>query len=362
MSSIAADILGRLPPCGGGPSRLTDAEAVELMRCADLTALGRAADAVRKTLHPDNMVTFVIDRNINYTNICVSRCKFCAFWREREAGYVLSREQLAKKISETVELGGTEILLQGGLHPDLRLDFYVDMLRFIKRRFDIHIHAFSPPEIVHFAALNSMPVGDVIAELRDAGLDSMPGGGAEILSDSVRERVSPHKCTAGEWIEVMRRAHALGIRTTATMMFGHAETLRDRVEHLRRVRDLQDETGGFTAFIAWTFQPLNTALASEGIPVLPGGFEYLRLLAVSRIYLDNVANIQASWVTQGAKIAQLALRFGANDMGGTMLEENVVRAAGAEFRMSVEEIVNAVRKAGFIPAQRDTLYNVLRTA
>jgi len=368
LSSIAADILRGLPPLGERRSRLTDAEALELLKCSDLTGLGRAADAMRRALHPQNAVTFIIDRNINYTNICASRCKFCAFWREKEKGYVLSKDELASKIRETIELGGTQILLQGGLHPDMRLDFYMDMLRSIKQEFDIHIHAFSPPEIVHFARLNRASVREVIEELRRAGLDTIPGGGAEILSRPVRERVSPHKCGADEWIEVMRQAHLLGVRTTATMMFGHVEALKDRVEHLRRIRDLQDETGGFTAFIAWTFQPGNTVLAAEmpgisplGPAVAPGGFEYLRMLAVSRLYLGNIANTQASWVTQGAKIAQVALRFGANDMGGTMIEENVVRAAGVGFRMTTEEIIHVIRTAGFAPAQRDTLYNLLRT-
>ena len=362
MSSTVADILARFKT--GRSPRLTDAEAAALLRCGDLTALGQAANAVRQRLHPGNIVTFVADRNINYTNICVSRCKFCAFWREKRDGYVLSRDELAGKIRETVEAGGTQILLQGGLHPDLRLDFYTDMLKFIKGNFDIHVHAFSPPEIIHFARLNGMPVRAVIAELREAGLDSIPGGGAEILSDAVRSSVSPHKCAADEWISVMREAHLLGMRTTATMMFGHAETRSDRVEHLRRIRDLQDETKGFMAFIPWTFQPGNTALAAEiaathdeGPPA--GGFEYLRMLAVSRLYLDNVANIQASWVTQGLKIAQLALFFGANDMGSTMMEENVVRATGLDFRANAGEMVHAIRSAGFIPARRETLYNVL---
>lgn len=361
MNSTAAEILRRFE--GGAAStveRLTDGEALDLLRCTDLAGLGIAADAVRRALHPDGLVTFVIDRNINYTNICVSRCSFCAFWRESEQGYVISKEEMAQKIKETIDLGGTEILLQGGLHPDLRLDFHTDLLRYIKRNFDIHIHAFSPPEIIHFCRLNGMSVEDVIRALRDAGLDTMPGGGAEILSDAVRAEVSPHKCTADEWIGVMRCAHLAGMRTTATMMFGHAEAPEDRVRHLRRIRDLQDETGGFTAFIAWTFQPGNTALARERGVVSPGGFDYLRMLAVSRLYLDNVPNIQASWVTQGAKIAQLALRFGANDMGGTMMEENVVKAAGVEYRMSAEETAHIIRKAGFRPAQRNTLYNLLR--
>jgi len=362
LNSTPADILSGFK--AGDAPRLTDAEAAALLRCGDLTALGQAANAVRQRLHPGNIVTFVADRNINYTNICVSRCKFCAFWRDKEDGYVLTKDELAKKIKETIEAGGTQILLQGGLHPDLRLDFYIDLLKFIKSNFDIHVHAFSPPEIIHFARLNGMPVRNVIAELRKAGLDSIPGGGAEILSNAVRSLVSPHKCTADEWIAVMREAHLLGMRTTATMMFGHAETHSARVEHLRRIRDLQDEMKGFTAFIPWTFQPGNTALAAE-ITAAPdesvsvGGFEYLRMLAVSRLYLDNIPNIQASWVTQGLKIAQVALFFGANDMGSTMMEENVVRATGLDFRANSAEIVHIIRSAGFIPARRETLYNLL---
>jgi len=343
-----------------GPPRLADADALDLLRCGDLTALGQAAHAVRRRLHPENVVTFVADRNINYTNICASGCKFCAFWRTPQEGYVLTKEQLSQKIREAIEQGGTQILLQGGLHPTLRLDFYVDMLKFIKSNFKIHVHAFSPPEIIHFAGLNNMAIRDVITELQKAGLDSIPGGGAEILSDRVRGAVSPHKCSAGQWIEVMREAHRLGMRTTATMMFGHVERLEDRVEHLGRVRALQDETGGFTAFIPWTFQPGNTRLAAEspGAEAV-GGFEYLRMVAVSRLYLDNVANIQASWVTQGLKVAQVALYFGANDMGSTMMEENVVRAAGAGFEAGADEIVNVIKRAGFEAARRDTLYNML---
>ena len=327
-----------------------------MLKCRDLVSLGRAADGMRRSLHPEGRVTFVVDRNVNYTNICSSQCSFCAFWRLKDGAYVIAEDELAQKIRETTDLGGTQILLQGGLHPELKIDFYVRMLRFIKRNFDIHIHGFSPPEIIHIAGQSGMDVPAVLDELREAGLDTIPGGGAEILSERVRSEVSPHKCTASEWLDVMRTAHSRGMRTTATMMFGHVETVEERAEHLEAVRSLQDETGGFTAFIPWTFQPLHTRLER----IRPAGaFEYLRVLAVSRLYFDNIENVQASWVTQGAKVAQVALRFGANDMGSTMIEENVVRAAGVDYRISVDEIVRIIREAGFRPARRDCYYNVL---
>ncbi len=327
-----------------------------MLKCRDLVSLGKAADGMRRSLHPEGRVTFVVDRNINYTNICSSQCSFCAFWRLKDGAYVITEDELARKIRETIDLGGTQILLQGGLHPELKIDFYVRMLRFIKRNFDIHIHGFSPPEIIHIAGQSGMDVPAVLGELREAGLDTIPGGGAEILSERVRSEVSPHKCTASEWLDVMRTAHSLGMRTTATMMFGHVETVEERAEHFEAVRSLQDETGGFTAFIPWTFQPLHTRLER----IRPSGaFEYLRVLAVSRLYLDNIENVQASWVTQGAKVAQVALRFGANDMGSTMIEENVVRAAGVDYRISVDEIIRIIREAGFRPARRDCYYNVL---
>ncbi|GAB4339268.1 MAG: cyclic dehypoxanthinyl futalosine synthase [Candidatus Abyssubacteria bacterium] len=331
--------------------------ALALFHSNDLLSIGSAADEVRNRLHPQRHITYVIDRNINYTNICISKCKFCAFYRSAGASdaYVISRRELAQKIRETVELGGTQILLQGGLHPDLRLQFYCDMLRFMKREFAVHIHGFSPPEIIHFARLNGMTVAETISRLRSAGLDSIPGGGAEILSDRVRCEISPNKCSTDEWLSVMRVAHTLGIRTTATMMFAHRESYSDRVEHLSRIRQLQDATGGFTAFIPWTFQPLNTAIGGAAA----GGVEYLKTLAISRLFLDNIPNIQASWVTQGAKIAQLALRFGANDLGSTMIEENVVRAAGVSFRMSLHEMRTIIEDAGFIPRQRDCYYNLI---
>jgi cyclic dehypoxanthinyl futalosine synthase len=337
--------------------RLSESGALLLFEKGDLYELGFLADAVRKRLHPDPIVTYVIDRNINYTDICISACKFCAFYKAPEDvdGSVISYDELAEKIKETLELGGTQILLQGGLHPDHPLEFYEDMMRFIKKQ-GIHIHGFSPPEIHHFSQLSGLTVREVIIRLQKAGLDSIPGGGAEILSDRVRQLAAPRKCTADEWINVMREAHLVGLRTTATMMFGHIETVEERLEHLMRVRNLQDETGGFTAFIPWPFQPDNTAFAD-----LPkaSAHAYLKMLAWSRIVLDNVANIQASWVTQGPKIAQVSLFFGANDFGSTMIEENVVAAAGVAFRLSEVEIRSLVQGAGYTPQQRRMDYSLV---
>jgi len=306
------------------------------------------------------MVTYVVDRNINYTDICISGCKFCAFYKAPgdSAGYVLSFAELGDKIRETQQLGGTQILLQGGLHPDLPLEFYEEMLRFMKG-FDIHVHGFSPPEIHHFAELSGLSPRAVLARLQASGLDSMPGGGAEILNNRVRSEIAPRKCTADQWIEVMREAHHLGLRTTATMMFGHIETMAERLEHLQRIRDLQDETHGFTAFIPWPFQPDHTAL---GHIEKTTGFAYLKMLALSRLFLDNIPNIQASWVTQGPKIAQVSLFFGANDFGSTMIEENVVAAAGVSFRLTRQEIEGLVRSAGFIPRQRRMDYTLVEQA
>ncbi len=333
--------------------RIDDHELVQLAQEADLYQLGFLAGAVRRRLHPDKVVTYVIDRNINYTDICISACKFCAFFKtpEQEGGAVLSFPELEEKIRQTQSLGGTQILLQGGLHPDLPLEYYEDMLRFMKTT-GIHIHGFSPPEICHFADISGLAVDEVLKRLIAAGLDSMPGGGAEILSDRVRQIAAPRKCSADRWIEVMEEAHRQGLRTTATMMFGHIETPAERLEHLRRLRDLQDRTGGFTAFIPWPFQPDNTALAQQRRIDKTSGLSYLRQLALSRIYLDNFANIQASWVTQGPGIAQLALFFGANDFGSTMIEENVVAAAGVSFRLSEQEIKRLILAAGFEPKQR----------
>ncbi len=340
--------------------RITGDEWLHLAKEASLHELGFLAHGVRQRLHPQQLVSYVIDRNINYTDICISACKFCAFFKAPESGsgQLLSREELAAKIAETKALGGTQILLQGGLHPDLPLSFYEDMLRFMKSC-DIHVHGFSPPEIHHFAQISDLSTREVIRTLMAAGLDSIPGGGAEILSNRVRHELAPNKCDADTWIRIMQEAHELGLRTTATMMFGHIETLEERLEHLQRVRDLQDQTKGFTAFIPWPFQPDHTPIAATRKIEKTTAVQYLRMLALSRIFLDNVANIQASWVTQGPKIAQLSLFFGANDFGSTMIEENVVAAAGVHFRLSEEEIRRLVEDAGFTPRQRLMDYTLL---
>ncbi len=334
--------------------RLNIDQAWQLYNCADFHDLGAMAHRARLDRHAEPVVTYVVDRNINYSNVCVCGCRFCAFFRPPGhcESYVLGREELASKIEETLNLGGTQILMQGGHHPGLPLSFYEEMLRFIKSEFPIHVHAFSPPEIVFFSRLEGIPVARVISRLKSAGLDSIPGGGAEILVDSVRNKVSPRKCSAAEWLAVMEEAHAQGLRTTATMMFGHVEEPIDRLRHLFALRDLQDRTGGFTAFIPWAFQPQNTSIPREPETAV----SYLRLLAISRLVLDNFDNIQASWVTMGPKVAQLALFFGANDFGSTMIEENVVAAAGVRFRLSVEEIRRIIESAGFKPRQRTMSY------
>ena len=333
--------------------RISGRDFLTLARRADTLELGGMADTIRRRKHPEPVVTYVIDRNINYTDICISACKFCAFFKAPEDGdgTLLEKEELLRKIRETQELGGTQILLQGGLHPDKPLEFYEDMVSFMKET-GIHVHGFSPPEICHFASLSGLSTREVLRRLMAAGLDSMPGGGAEILSDRVRRILAPRKCSADQWIAVMEEAHELGMRTTATMMFGHVETWEERLEHLERLRDLQDRTGGFTAFIPWPFQPDNTALARSESVEKTSGVAYLRMLALSRIFLDNFDNLQASWVTQGPKIAQVSLFFGANDFGSTMIEENVVAAAGVHFRLSEEEIQRLVTDAGFRPRQR----------
>lgn len=337
--------------------RMSDADYLVLEQKADLHQLGFLADEIRRRKHPENRVTYVIDRNINYTDICISACKFCAFFKPPEAneGYLISFEELAEKISETRALGGTQILLQGGLHPGQPLEYYEEMVSFMKAT-GIHVHGFSPPEICHFANISQLPVRKVLERLINAGLGSIPGGGAEILNDRVRQLTAPRKCTADQWLEVMEEAHEQGLRTTATMMFGHVETRAERLEHLRRLRELQDRTRGFTAFIPWPFQPRNTILADVEKTT---AFEYLRVLALSRIYLDNFDNLQASWVTQGPKVAQLSLFFGANDFGSTMIEENVVAAAGVSFRLSEQEIRRLVSDAGFLPVQRFMDYTIV---
>jgi cyclic dehypoxanthinyl futalosine synthase len=357
-----------------GEARLDTEQALQLLERADVLQLGAAAATMRRRLVPGNEVTFIVDRNVNYTNICVSECRFCAFYATRDAdsGYVLTREELAEKVRETIDLEGTAILLQGGMHPDLGTEWYEGMLRDIKAdNPGIHVHGFGPPEIVHIAKLSGVSTREVLERLRDAGLDSLPGGGAEILVDRVRSHVSPRKATSDEWLDVMREAHSLDISTTATMMFGGLETLEERIEHLERIRQVQDAAvadghTGFRAFIPWSFQPGNTELAedqfaSSGVALsAASGYEYLRTLAVSRLYLDNVRNVQASWVTQGSKIGQVALAFGANDMGSTMIEENVVAAAGTHFMLAREELARLIGDAGFVPVQRDTLYREVR--
>ncbi len=336
---------------------LTHGEAVDLLKSTDLIGIGMAADAARRKLHPEGVVSYIIDRNINYTNVCTEFCTFCAFYRPvgHPEGYVISKEELFRKIQETLDLGGTGVLMQGGLHPDLKIEWYEDLLRSIRQRFRIHLHCFSSPEILNIAEVSGLTIRDTIARLMEAGLDSIPGGGAEILDDHVRQRVSRLKCSTQEWAEVHRVAHALGMRTTATMMFGCGETLEERVNHLDVVRRIQQETGGFTAFIPWTFQKENTALG-RSVREEATAVEYLKTLAVSRLYLEDVLNVQASWVTQGLKLCQIALRFGANDVGSIMIEENVVSAAGAHHCSTEEELRRLIRDAGFIPKQRDTLY------
>lgn len=331
--------------------RVSEAEAEELLAGHELLELGRAADLVRERMAPGDDVTFVVDRNINYTNICITGCEFCAFHRRHgaEGAYLLTNDEIFGKIEETIELGGTGIMMQGGLHPRLDIDYYCGLLQAIKERFDIYIHSFSPPEISHIARLSRLTLEETLTRMKESGLDSLPGGGAEILVDGVRQRVSPKKIGADEWMAVMEAAHGCGLRSTATMMFGSVESHTDRVEHMRRLRELQDRTGGFRAFIPWSFQPANTAM--EGTPPA-SGFDYLKTLAVSRIYLDNIDNIQASWVTQGLKVAQVALSFGANDLGSTMIEENVVAAAGVTYRISQEELVRAIEATGKHAVQR----------
>jgi cyclic dehypoxanthinyl futalosine synthase len=338
--------------------RLGTEDAVFLFQEADLLDLGKASGASCRKKHSDGIVTFLIDRNINYTNICRNRCSFCAFYRAKDDvdAYVLSQEEIERKVAETLELSGTQVMLQGGINPDLRIGYYTNMFREIKKKFSIRIHSLSPPEIVFIAEAEGLSISDALKELIKAGLDSLPGGGAEILVDRVRKRISPRKISSAQWLEVMEEAQRLGLKTTATMMFGTVETVAERISHLQKVRDLQDRTGGFMSFIPWTFQPGNTALG--GKPV--SSIEYLKMLAVSRLFLDNFRNVQGSWVTQGKDIGQVCLSFGANDLGSIMIEENVVRAAGISHRITVEEMVELIRKAGKIPAQRDTEFNLLK--
>ncbi|MBV9303267.1 MAG: dehypoxanthine futalosine cyclase [Acidobacteriaceae bacterium] len=336
---------------------ITRKQAADLFHSDDLVALGMEADAIRKKHHPEGVVSYIIDRNINYTNFCTEYCSFCAFYRPlgHKEGYILPTELILAKIQETIDLGGTGILMQGGLHPDLKIEWYEDLLRAIKAHSTIWCHCFSAPEIVNIAEVSGLNLRDTIARLRDAGLDSIPGGGAEILDDAVRHRISRLKCSTQEWIDVHKTAHSLGLRTTATMMFGTGETIEHRLNHLEIVRRIQEETGGFTAFIPWFFQREHTSLG-RFVKQEATAVEYLKMLALSRLYLDNIANVQTSWVTPGLKICQLGLRFGGNDVGSIMIEENVVSAAGTHHRATEEQLRRLIRDAGFIPRQRDTLY------
>jgi len=355
-ATARVDTLLEKAACG---ERLSPEEGVQLLLSARLAPLARAADALTRRLHPEPYRTYHIDRNINYTNVCVSACSFCAFSRPpgHAQGYVISRDTLYRKVEETIALGGDQILLQGGMHPELGIKWYETLLGDLKARFpQINIHGFSPPEIHHLAEVSGLSVEEVLRRLKAAGLGSLPGGGAEILVDRVRRRLSPCKVSADQWLEVCRTWHSLGGKGSATMMFGHIETPAERIEHLERLRRLQDETGGFTAFICWTFQPANTRL--DHLPKA-GAFDYLKTLAVSRLYLDNFPNIQASWVTQGLKVGQMALRFGANDLGSLMIEENVVAAAGTRFRTTETQLRRLIQQAGFVPRRRNVFYELI---
>ena len=339
--------------------RLTFDEGMELFSSDDLLTIGMMADSVRRRKHPKPVVTYIIDRNINYTNVCVTECTFCAFYAkvgDEKKSYTLTYDELGRKIQETIDLGGSRILLQGGLNPELGLDYYEDTFRFIKSNYKIWLHALSPEEVVFIADQSGLKTRDVIKRLMDAGLDSIPGGGAEILVDEVRNKIAPKKCTSDEWLGVMNEAHKLGLKTTATMMFGHVESFEDRLQHMIVVRELQDRTGGFTAFIPWTFQPRNTELAEnhDNLREKSSAFDYLKTLAISRLMVDNIDSIQVSWVTQGLKVAQIALTFGADDFGSLMIEENVVSAAGTKHfsGFSLNHITRAIKNAGFEPEQR----------
>lgn len=337
--------------------RITSDEAVFLFKEADLLELANAADTLCKIKHPEGIATFQIDRNINYTNVCRNECLFCAFYRPKghPEAYVLTQDEINKKIEETIELSGTQVMLQGGLNPDLKLDFYTNMFKEIKKNYNIRIHSLSPPEIAYLAETSGLSIQETLKELISAGLDSLPGGGAEILVDHVRQRISPKKIMSQQWLEVMETAHSLGLKTTATMMIGTVESIEDRIEHLRKIRDLQDKTNGFISFIPWTFQPGNTKLGGKSV----SSFEYLKMLSISRLFLDNFTNIQGSWVTQGKDIGQMCLHFGANDLGSIMIEENVVKAAGVSYKMTVDEMVELIKNAGKTPALRDTEFNIL---
>ena len=357
---IVADVLEK----ARAGERIDDAEALTLLESRELVPIGRVANALRSQKGDPSRITFIVDRNLNYTNICYTDCDFCAFYRspgDTREGYLLPKPVIFKKIEETIALGGTGLLMQGGHHPDLGIDFYEDLFRSIKARYPIHLHALSPPEIQHISRRSKLTIPDTLTRLRDAGLDSVPGGGGEILVDRVREVIAPKKTKTNEWLNVMRHAHRIGMSTTATMMYGHVETVAERIEHMRRIRELQDETGGFRAFISWTFQNDGNRLADKvRREDMPTSFDYLLTQAVSRIYLDNVPHIQSSWVTQGMKIGQVALDFGADDLGSVMIEENVVSAAGTTYRTSREELIHLIRSLGKTAVQRDTLYREVK--
>lgn len=347
-------LLGRI----SAGQRMDDKEFLELWHHAELLDLADGANQVRDQRYPDGVVTFIIDRNINYTNICTCRCRFCAFYRDEAApdAYVITRPELYAKIDEAISLGATQLMIQGGLHPRLNIDFFTSMFSEIKARYDITIHSLTAPEVVHIAKVSGISVQETLERLKQAGLSSLPGGGAEVLSDRVRSYISPRKIKSREWLQVMETAHQVGLSTTATMMMGSIDTIEDRLEHLRQIRELQDRTGGFRAFIAWTYQPGNTELGGSKADSL----EYLRFLALSRLYLDNFDHIQGSWVTQGKQIGQLSLYFGADDLGSVMLEENVVKAAGTSNQISLQDMVNNITATGHKAAQRDTSYQRLR--
>jgi cyclic dehypoxanthinyl futalosine synthase len=343
--------------------RLTQKEALNLIKNENLIHLSKLATEKKRELHPNKITTFIVDRNINYTNTCWVDCKFCAFYRHKkdEDAYLLSFEEIDKKIEELIEIGGTQILFQGGVHPSLKIDFYEDLVSHIKNKFpSITIHGFSAPEIDYIAKVSKISIKEVLVRLKEKGLSSIPGAGAEVLSDRVRDIIAPKKISAKEWLNVHEIAHSVGVKSTATMMFGTVETDEEIVEHWNLIRELQDKTGGFRAFIMWSFQPYNTALQKEGIVTHKASSNrYLKLLAVSRLFLDNIQNIQSSWVTQGSYIGQLALQYGANDLGSTMMEENVVRSAGASNQMNQDEMIKLIKDVDEFPAKRDTAYNII---
>jgi cyclic dehypoxanthinyl futalosine synthase len=361
MSTLATAALDAAYDKAAAGERLSPDEATLLLTEGDLLTLGSLADAARQRKVPGRIVTYIVDRNVNYTNVCVAYCSFCAFYRppKHEEGYVQTYEQMGERLKELDALGGRQVLLQGGHHPDLPIEWYEGMLRHFRERFPrINVHGFSPPEITHFSEVFGLPVATIIERFRAAGLGSIPGGGGEILVERVRKIIAPMKATVDEWLGVMREAHRQGLRTSATMMYGHVETVAERVEHMLRLRDLQDETGGFTAFICWPYQRPHTNLARK-VKSTSGAHDYLKTLAVGRLFLDNFDHMQSSWVTQGTKVGQMALDFGADDMGGTMMEENVVSAAGTTYRTTPDRVDDLILDAGYEPRRRTTAYEVL---